>query len=115
MMMRRRRRAMDASDNVGRWRWMCSKRLSSLPIMSLPRSISYRTHLLGGASQGGPALALYAGTERSRRSGWREQGQDKVSSWWIIILGAENYVKLTCVFSFPLRVQGVLLRGSYYF
>jgi hypothetical protein len=63
-----------------------AKGLSSLPIVSSPRLISYRSSLLGGASRGGPALALYAGTERSRRSGWREQGQDKVSSRWIIIL-----------------------------
>jgi hypothetical protein len=86
MMMMMRRRAVDASGNVGRWRWMCRKRVVISAIVSSPRSISYRSRLLGGASQGGPALALYAGTERSRRSGWREQGQDKVSSRWIIIL-----------------------------
>jgi hypothetical protein len=38
-----------------------------------------------------------------------------VSSRWIIILRAKNYVKLTYVFSFSSGVQGVLLRGSYYF
>jgi hypothetical protein len=93
---------------------MCRKRV----VISADRVIApidIRSRLLGGASRGGPALALYAGTERSRRSGWREQGQDKVSSRWIIILRAKNYVKLTYVFSFSSGVQGVLLRGSYYF